>query len=132
MKRSPILERCRFVCLLAVSAILLQADWSFAADDLVKLVSSEDARSGVGELDYYCPVRNITAEYSPILMVHETKDTDVPYQKSVDMAVRLKEKGVKQELVTVNDAGHGLAGGNPEDVAQAHSKAVAFIRDYAK
>ncbi len=95
-------------------------------------VTGFDPTSQKDKLDYYCPVRNITADYPPILMVHGTKDNDVPYQKSVDMAAQLKEKGVKHELVTVKDAGHGLAGGNPEEVAQAHSKAVAFIKEYLK
>ncbi|MFB3904141.1 MAG: alpha/beta hydrolase [Acidobacteriota bacterium] len=95
-------------------------------------VTGFDPVSQKDKLDYYCPVRNISPDYPPILMVHGTQDTDVPYQKSVDMAAELQKKGVKHELVTVKDAGHGLSHGNPEDVAQAHSRAVAFIREYLK
>src|SRR5439155_2436383 len=37
------------------------------------------------KLDPYCPVRNITDKYPPILMIHGTKDTDVPYELSANM-----------------------------------------------
>jgi hypothetical protein len=35
----------------------------------------------------YCPEANVTADYPPTLLVHGTHDTDVPYQRSVEMAV---------------------------------------------
>jgi dipeptidyl aminopeptidase/acylaminoacyl peptidase len=82
------------------------------------------------KLDPYCPVRNITAEYPPILMIHGTKDTDVPYQLSADMAKELAKKKVPYELVTVPDAGHGLAGGDKKLIEAAHEKAAAFIRQH--
>jgi dipeptidyl aminopeptidase/acylaminoacyl peptidase len=81
------------------------------------------------KLDPYCPVRNISPEYPPILMVHGTLDTDVPYELSADMARELKRHKVPHELVTVPNAGHGLSGGDRELVARAHEKALAFIRE---
>jgi acetyl esterase/lipase len=84
------------------------------------------------KLDPYCPVRNITAEYPPILMVHGTKDDDVPYERSVDMAKELAKHGVPHELVTVPGAGHGLSGGDTKQVEAAHEKAAAFIRKQLK
>ncbi len=62
------------------------------------------------KLDRYSPVRNITPEYPPILMVHGTNDDDVPYQESADMAAALKAKHVPLELITVENGGHGLGG----------------------
>ena len=32
--------------------------------------------------DPFCPVRNVTAAYPPTLLIHGTKDTDVPYEQS--------------------------------------------------
>lgn len=84
------------------------------------------------KLDPYCPVRNITAEYPPTLMIHGTKDEDVPYQESAEMAKALAKRGVPHELVAVPGAGHGLDGGDKKLVEAAHEKAAAFIRKHLK
>jgi acetyl esterase/lipase len=93
-----------------------------------KEVTGFDPATDRSKLDPYCPVRNISANYPPILMVHGTKDTDVPYELSANMAKELAKHKVSHELVTVPDAGHGLAGGDKKLVAEAHEKAVEFIR----
>lgn len=80
------------------------------------------------KLDPYCPVRNVTRDYPPTLMVHGTEDTDVPYELSVDMAKEFVKHKVEHELVTVPGAGHGLSGGDKTRVAEAHRKAEEFIR----
>jgi acetyl esterase/lipase len=93
-----------------------------------KEVTGFDPDTERAKLDPFCPVRNITAEYPPILMIHGTKDTDVPYELSANMANELAKHKVAHELVTVQDAGHGLAGGDKKLVTEAHEKAAAFIR----
>jgi acetyl esterase/lipase len=80
------------------------------------------------KLDPYCPVRNVTADYPPTLLIHGTEDTDVPYEQSAAMAQELARHGVAHELVTVKGAGHGLAGGDKQLVNEAQEKALAFIR----
>jgi acetyl esterase/lipase len=80
-------------------------------------------------LDPYCPVRNITSKYPPILMVHGTKDTDVPYELSANMARELARHKVPHELITVEGGGHGLGDGDPKRIAEAHARALAFIRE---
>ena len=84
------------------------------------------------KLDPYCPVRNITGKYPPILMVHGTKDTDVPYEQSAQMAKELGRKGVAHELMTVKDAGHGLAGAKPSVVAETHERVLAFLKKHLR
>src|SRR5262249_44724864 len=79
------------------------------------------------KLDPFCPVRNVTADYPPTLLIHGTEDTDVPYQLSADMAKEMTRHKVSHELVTVPGAGHGLAGGDKKLVESAHEKALAFI-----
>lgn len=86
--------------------------------------------SDKSKLDPYCPVRNITKSYPPILMVHGTDDTDVPYDLSANMAKELKAHKVPHQLITVKGAGHGLSGGKAEHVAEAHTRAMAFIRKH--
>jgi acetyl esterase/lipase len=84
------------------------------------------------KLDPYCPVRNVTADYPPTLLVHGTEDTDVPYEESAAMAKELARHKVPHELVTVPGAGHGLAGGDRKLVDEANAKALEFIRDHLR
>lgn len=86
--------------------------------------------SDKSKLDPYCPVRNITKNYPPILMVHGTEDTDVPYELSANMAKELKMHKVPHQLVTVKGAGHGLSGAKAEERAEAQTRALAFIRKH--
>jgi acetyl esterase/lipase len=93
-----------------------------------KEVAGLDPVTDKAKLDKYCPVRNVSREYPPTILVHGTEDTDVPYQLSADMDTALARAGVPHELVTVAGAGHGLSGGDKKLVAEAQEKAVAFIR----
>jgi acetyl esterase/lipase len=97
-----------------------------------KEVTGFDPAADRSRLDRYCPVRNITPEYPPTLLVHGTEDTDVPYQLSADMAKELARVQVPHELVTVTGAGHGLSGGDKKRVGDAHARALAFIRTQLK
>lgn len=81
--------------------------------------------------DPYCPVRNVTAQYPPTLLIHGTEDTDVPYAESKNMAARLLPAGVAHELVTVTGAGHGLSGAKPDRVAQIAQQAAEFIQTHS-
>ena len=94
-----------------------------------KEVSGFDAATEKIKLDPYCPVRNITPKYPPIVMLHGTADTDVPCQKSVDMAEQLKKNNVQHELFTIPGAGHGLGGGGKQLVDKAKARARDFIKE---
>lgn len=94
-----------------------------------KQVTGLDPVRDKAQLDPYCPVRQITKDFPPTLMVHGTLDTDVPYACSERMAEAFRQHGVPYELVTVERAGHGLSGGDPERNQQAHQRALAFIRE---
>jgi acetyl esterase/lipase len=80
------------------------------------------------KLDRYCPVRNVTPDYPPTMLVHGTNDTDVPYELSAAMAKELARHKVAHELITVRGGGHGLGGGDPKEVADALARARAFVR----
>lgn len=97
-----------------------------------KEVTGFDPVKDRAELDPYCPVRNVSPEYPPTVLVHGTVDTDVPHQLSADMVKELARFTVPHELVTVTGAGHGLSGGDRKLVADAHAKALAFIRTRLK
>src|SRR5262245_23860173 len=46
-----------------------------------KRVTGFDPATQRKKLDPYCPVRNVSADYPPTLLVHGTEDTDVPYEQ---------------------------------------------------
>lgn len=95
-----------------------------------KEVTGFDPATEARKLDAYCPVRNITPKYPPILMIHGTTDTDVPHDKSADMVKELAKHKVAHEFISVPDAGHGLSGGDKKQVEDARAKALAFIRKH--
>jgi len=78
--------------------------------------------------DRYCPIRQVSAKYPPVILVHGTEDTDVPYAESRNMAAKLAEAGVDHEFITVNGAGHGLSGAKPGEADQAADRAVEFLK----
>jgi len=84
------------------------------------------------KLDRFCPVRNVTPEYPPTLLIHGTEDTDVPYELSAAMAKEFEKQRVPHQLLTVPGAGHGLAGADKKLVADAYAKAKAFIVEKLK
>ncbi len=90
-------------------------------------VTGYDPASERTRLDALCPVRNVAADYPPTMLVHGTADTDVPYDRSVNMAAELRRQGVEHELVTVPGAEHGLVGVDQALVDRAHEKALAFL-----
>jgi acetyl esterase/lipase len=93
-----------------------------------KEVTGFDPNTERAKLDPYCPVRNVSRDYPPTLLIHGTDDTDVPYELSSEMAKELARHNVPHELITVPGAGHGLAGGDRKLVQAAHQKALDFIR----
>ena len=54
------------------------------------------------------PVTFIHKDMPPYLLMHGSKDEDVPYQQSVEMCKAMKAAGAKCELVTVEGGEHGM------------------------
>jgi len=92
-----------------------------------RAVSGWDPKRESGNFFPYMPVKNVTAEYPPTFMIHGTADTDVPHEQSAMMAAELKKRGVRNELVSVVGAEHGLAGGDAKIVEAAYARGFAFV-----
>jgi acetyl esterase/lipase len=97
-----------------------------------KEVAGHDPEKEPRAFDAFSPVRNVAANYPPTLLIHGTKDTDVPYELSVMMAKELSRKGVAHELITVEDGGHGLGGVKPAVVADIQDRVLAFLNKHMK
>ena len=93
-------------------------------------VSGWDPHTQAKKFDPFMPVKNVTRDYPPTILIHGEDDTDVPHEQSVLMAREFKQHGVKHRLVSVPRAEHGLAGGDKDEVEKAHRAAFDFLRAY--
>jgi len=79
----------------------------------------------------YCPLRQVTPDYPPTLLLHGDQDTDVPYQQSVLMDQALRQQGVTHELLTMASRGHGFDHGaegmDDPVIAEAFDRVLAFL-----
>ena len=78
--------------------------------------------------DAYSPIRNVTRDFPPTMLVHGTADTDVPHEQSVRMAARLKAANVEHRFVSVPDGGHGIGNISPVEQDRIYADAAAFLR----
>jgi acetyl esterase/lipase len=97
-------------------------------------VSGHDPVGEAGRFSSYEPVRNVTPDYPPTLLLHGRADTDVPFEQSRLMAEALERSGVEHEWVTNPSWGHvfdaeGL--GDPA-VQDAFAKVIAFLDQHVK
>jgi acetyl esterase/lipase len=90
-------------------------------------VSGFDRATIAEKIAPFEPVRNVTADYPPALLIHGTDDTDVPYEESTMMAEQLKQHGVPVLLKPIENGEHGLGGGNPRQIKEAYKTMREFI-----
>jgi acetyl esterase/lipase len=97
------------------------------------LVAGHDRLKEPRAFDRYCPIRNVTKEYPPTLLLHGDSDTDVPYEQSVAMAAELKKQGVAHDLISIKNGPHGFDGKGMKDaeVSAAFERVEAFLRKHA-
>ena len=95
-----------------------------------KAVSGWDPHTEAEKFVPYMPVRNVTPEYPPTLLLHGEADTDVPCTLSVTMAAELRRNKVEHRLITYPKAEHGLAGADAAKVEEAYRLAVEFVRKH--
>ena len=95
-----------------------------------KVVTGFDPETDPKAFDPFCPVRNVTKDYPPMLLIHGTKDTDVPYHLSVMMDQELTAKGVKHEFITLPDGGHGFGRNDTAVAAKTYEQVVRFLKQY--
>jgi acetyl esterase/lipase len=84
------------------------------------------------QFDRFCPIRNVTADYPPTLLLHGDNDTDVPHEQSVAMAAELKRAGVVHELISIKEGEHGFDGRGMQDaqVSAAFDRIEMFLKKH--
>jgi len=95
-------------------------------------VSGFDPDTEPGAFIPFCPVRNITPDYPPTLLLHGDNDTDVPYEQSVIMAEGLASAGVEHEFITIRGGGHGFDGSGSPEASAAFERVPAFLRAHLR
>ena len=95
-----------------------------------KAVSGWDPHTESEKYNPYMPVRNVTPDYPPTLMIHGMTDTDVPYEQSVMMAEEFRKQRVEHRLISIPGGEHGLTGGDPEQINEAYEAAFRFVRQH--
>jgi acetyl esterase/lipase len=90
-------------------------------------VAGIDPRTQDAALSPFCPVRNVTRDYPPTLLIHGTRDTDVPFEQSAEMDKELTRMAVEHKLIAIPNAGHGVGDGEPKLVSTAFAEALQFV-----
>lgn len=78
----------------------------------------------------FMPLKNVTKNYPPTLMVHGTRDTDVPFEQSILMQQQFLKHGVEHELVPIKNGEHGLSGGDPKQIDTAFQSVLVFVKKH--
>jgi acetyl esterase/lipase len=95
-------------------------------------VAGIDPRTQDPALTPYCPARNVTRDYPPTILIHGTRDTDVPFEQSVEMDKEMTRAGVEHKLIPIPNAGHGVGDGDRKLVASAFAQALQFVERYVR
>ena len=88
-------------------------------DDLVGTHDRADPR-----MRAVSPVTYIDPGDPPVLSFHGEKDKLVPPSQAVRLHAVLRQAGVEEQLILVEDAGHGWSG---DKLAETHERALAFL-----
>jgi alpha-L-fucosidase 2 len=70
------------------------------------------------------PVTYVRAGMPPFLLIHGSKDEDVPHQQSVEMCEKMNAVGARCELVTLEGAPHGMDHWEPHPEFLWYKKAL--------
>ncbi len=93
-----------------------------------KEVAGLDPDTEPHAFDPLCPIRNVSTQYPPSMLIHGTSDTDVPHEQSVLMDRELTRQRVDHELVLVPGGSHGLGNVGRDEVARLYERVVAFLK----
>ncbi len=92
------------------------------------MVTGHDPAEDLARLLPYCPVRQVSADFPPTLLLHGTADTDVPYEQSLLMESALEAARVPHEFITIPGGEHMFDRRHTDPkVAAACTSVLAFL-----
>ena len=100
-------------------------EWKPIPDELYELfgIKSVDART-MPLLAKASPVLLVHKDMPPFLLMHGTKDEDVPYEQSVEMCSAMKDAGAQCDLISLEGAPHGMDHWEPRPELHWYKKAL--------
>lgn len=101
--------------------------WCRRTGSWPEAVSGWDPATEAEKYTPYMPVKNVTADWPPTLMIHGTADTDVPFEQSQLMAEQFAKHKVPHRLIAIPNGEHGLGGGDPQLIKQSYQAAIDFL-----
>jgi acetyl esterase/lipase len=72
------------------------------------VVSSHDPVKEQEYFDRFCPIKNISSSFPPVLLIHGDKDTDVPFEQSVLMDEALSHKNIDHQFIKMAGFDHAF------------------------
>jgi acetyl esterase len=89
--------------------ITASIDWKPIPTEILQLfgIDAVDALSAPILVEA-SPVTYVKKEMPPFLLMHGSKDEDVPYSQSVEMCNKMKRAGAVCDLITIEGAPHGM------------------------
>lgn len=93
-----------------------------------KAVSGWDPQREPEKFFPFMPLKNVTADYPPTVLIHGTADTDVPFAQSQMMADEFERHGVAFQFHRITGGEHGLAGADRKEIEEANRRALEFLK----
>jgi acetyl esterase/lipase len=106
-------------------------------------VAALDPDKELEKLGHLSPIRHLTRDYPPTLLLHGDRDVDVPFEESERMAAALEQVGVPHRLIRMHNYDHLFdvfptgfrsdaepIGLKDPKVAQAYDEVVRFLRKH--
>ena len=78
----------------------------------------------------FMPVKNVSPNYPPTVLIHGTADTDVPFAQSEMMTREFQKHGVPFQFHQIVQGEHGLVGGRREEIEEAQRRAFEFLKQH--
>jgi len=79
-------------------------------------------------LGEFCPEKKVNADYPETLLIHGTKDSDVPFECSISMALALGKAGKSVDLHLVAGREHVFdQNTNDPEVSKVYKRVISFL-----
>ena len=82
-----------------------------------KEVSGHDPKKELVGFTEYEPLRNVSSNCPPTLLLHGEKGTDVPFEQSALMAQAPADNGVKHKFISGSEWGHAFDYGSDDQAS---------------
>lgn len=97
-------------------------------------VSGHDPVKEPEYFDQFCPIKNISSSFPPVLLIHGDHDTDVPFKQSVMMDEALSLKNIDHQFIKMTGFGHAFDGENGglgnAQTSSAFHEVIKFMDKY--